>query len=163
METPKHWAELLSFSKDRKEGSYEQGGLRSFLGNPQRQLTWATWNSGTLDCQLGIWWDQTRPCECGWSVWRVPSSGIRTYPMEHELAFWRPFPMLGYFAQPWQRGEVLGPALTCYARLCWHPRGSLTPSEEWIVDEMGGGRTGEEEGELGLVYNMKKILNKKKE
>lgn len=56
-----------------------------------------------------------------------------------EIAFWSPFLMVGYSAQPRCSEEGLCPASTLCHRLCGLPKGSLAPSEEWIGGGMGGG------------------------
>ena len=51
-------------------------------------------------------------------------------------------------------GKSSGPASKQCARLCWLPMGSLTFSEEWMGDGVGGGWREQEEKrqwELGLV------------
>lgn len=60
-----------------------------------------------------------------------------------ETAFWSPFLMVGYPAQPKCSREGFCPASTLCDRLCGLLKGSLAPSEEWIGGGMGGG-VGEE-------------------
>lgn len=62
--------------------------------------------------------------------------------------------MVENLAQSWYNGEGLSPVSTQYARLCWLPNGVIL----WGVDLEW---EKEKEGELGLVYKMKRKLNKK--
>lgn len=149
----------------RREDILEHGAgwgkmSRSWLGKQQWQLTQDSEGSRTLTWQLvNLQGTIPSPLNVGgtsvaWSVcWgEGGGKGLAVTPglvLGLWLAFWSPFPMVGYLDQPWYSGEGRGPAWTWYSRFCWLPKGAFTPSEEWMgvrwenigAGEGKGGRT----------------------
>lgn len=77
----------------------------------------------------------------------------------HELVFLKTplFPVVEFLAQPWYKGEGLGPALKSWAKFCWLPMGSLTFWKEWV--EMWEWKVGN--GRESSAWNVNWIKNKK--
>lgn len=82
-------------------------------------------------------WSQMKPAECRWQFCDLICVrwGLAVRPgliLGKSTVFSSLFPMVGYFSQPWYRGECLGPASTWYTRLFWLPKGGLASlRSEW--------------------------------